>query len=141
VAVHDWAHGGRPAEGDLQGQIDALKRRVAVNRADIDALAARANDSDARADDIEARAQIDRDMIAALEDEGVLNRKHAEQLEQALRSSRTIGAAIGMIMASRNVGEDEAFAILKRASQNSNRKLRELAHELVTSGGQASPVQ
>jgi AmiR/NasT family two-component response regulator len=49
-------------------------------------------------------------MIADLQADGVLSHDHAEQMELALRSSRTIGAAIGIIMASRDVGEDEAFA-------------------------------
>jgi len=52
-------------------------------------------------------------------------------MEQALRSSRTIGAAMGMLMASRQVGEKGAFDILRMASQQSNRKLREIADELV----------
>ncbi len=118
----------------MQAQLDALARRVSVNRADIDALEARADKSDARADDLAGRIEIDRDMIAELQDEGVLSREHAAQMEQALKSSRTIGAALGMIMASRNVCEDEAFTILRTASQNYNRKLRDLAHELVASG-------
>ena len=52
-------------------------------------------------------------------------------LREALRSSRTIGAAIGIVMVDRNVGEDEAFAVLSRASQDTNRKLSAIAHELV----------
>lgn len=146
---HDPAHAR-----DVQSQLDALVRHVAVNRADIDALEARADKSDlraeaaearadaadARADIIEARAQVDRDMIAELQDEGVLSREHAAQMEQALKSSRTIGAALGLIMAGRHVCEDEAFLILREASQKSNRKLRELAHELVTTGGLSAPL-
>lgn len=34
-------------------------------------------------------------------------------------------------MAQSNVTPDEAFELLKRASQRENRKLRDLAHELV----------
>jgi AmiR/NasT family two-component response regulator len=45
---------------------------------------------------------------------------------------RRIDAAIGMLMASRNMTEEQAFAVLRTASQNSNRKLRVLAAELVT---------
>jgi hypothetical protein len=123
-------------ESDVQTQIDDITRRMAVNRADIDALLAHADQSDARVDDIEASIESDRDMIADLQDQGVLSREHAEQLQEALKSSRTIGAAIGMIMASRGVGADEAFSILRTASQHANRKLRDLAHELVSSGAQ-----
>ena len=99
-------------EPDMQAQIDDLARRVSVNRADIDALEARADKSEARTDDIH-------DMIADLQHQGVLSHEHAAQMEEALKSSRTIGAAIGMIMASRGVCEEEAFTILRTASQNS----------------------
>ena len=85
---------------------------------------------------LEGRVEIDRELIAELQGEGVLSREHAAQMEQALKSSRTIGAALGMIMASRHVCEDEAFTILTTASQNYNRKLRDLAHELVATAGQ-----
>ncbi|HET7415173.1 MAG TPA: ANTAR domain-containing protein [Arthrobacter sp.] len=60
-------------------------------------------------------------------------------MEQALTSSRTIGAAIGLLMGSRNIDQDKAFAVLKQASQDSNRKLRELAAELVQSANHPTP--
>ena len=41
------------------------------------------------------------------------------------------GQQLAIIMASRQVSDDAAFAILKGASQNSNRKLRDLAEDLV----------
>ena len=69
----------------------------------------------------------DRDMIAALQRDGVLSREHEVQLEEALKSSRTIGAAVGIIMGTRQVSEDVAFDMLKAASNHSNRKLREIA--------------
>jgi len=135
------------SDDDLQARIDALVRQVAANQSDIEALGrrvddsnvradasdARADKSDARADAMEARAEIDRDMIAALQRDGVLSREHEAQLEEALKSSRTIGAAVGIIMGTRQVSEDVAFDMLKAASNHSNRKLREIAAELVAS--------
>jgi hypothetical protein len=118
---------------DLQAQIDALARRVTTNRSDIDALTSRADQADARADQIEANSQVDRDLIAELQRDGLLTMEHAAQLEEALKSSRVIGAAIGVVMASRGVSDAEAFAILKQASNDSNRKLRELAADLLAS--------
>jgi hypothetical protein len=118
---------------DLQAQIDALARRVMTNRSDIDALTSRADQADARADQIEANSQVDRDLIAELQRDGLLTMEHAAQLEEALKSSRVIGAAIGVVMASRGVSDAEAFAILKKASNDSNRKLRELAADLLAS--------
>jgi len=55
-------------------------------------------------------------------------------LQEALRTSRKIGAAVGIIMVKAVVAEEGAFAILRQASQNSNRKLRDLAEELVLTG-------
>ena len=57
--------------------------------------------------------------------------QHAANLEVALHSSRTIGAAIGILMARHNVYEAEAFQMLRRASMDTNRKLREVADEVV----------
>ena len=96
-----------------------------------DAAETRADAAESRADEIEARELVDREMIDELQAEGLLSREHAVQMEEALRSSRTIGAAIGMIMASRLVSQNEAFEILTQASQRGNRKLRDLASEIV----------
>jgi ANTAR domain-containing protein len=116
---------------DLQEQIADLLDQVEANRAAIDSLSTRTDAVENRADKIEAQVDVDRAMIAELQADGVLSQEHAEHLEQALRTSRTIGAAIGMIVASRQVSPDEAFGILKQASQHSNRKLRDIAAELV----------
>ena len=139
--------GGLPERGtDLQAQIDALILQLAEQRRDIDLLSrradasdtradlsdVRADASDARSDAIEAQALVDRNMIAELQRDGVLSREHEAQLEEALKSSRTIGAAIGIIMGSRRVTERVAFEALRTASSHSNRKLREVAADLVT---------
>lgn len=127
---------------DLQAQIDAVIRHMEANRRNIDALTTRADTSDLRADASEAQALIDRDMIAELQRDGVISQQHADQMDEALKSSRTIGAAIGLIMGSRDMTEEQAFAVLRSASQNSNRKLRELAAELVaTSSGAVRGLQ
>lgn len=55
-------------------------------------------------------------------------------LETALSSNRRIGAAIGVLMASRQVTSQEAFALLRRASNESNRKLRDVADRVVLTG-------
>ena len=132
---------------DLQAQVDALVRQIKINRGDIDSLERRADVAEIRADAAELRADevsrradaleaqvaMDREMIAELQRDGVLSQEHAAQMEQAMRSSRTVGAAIGLLMASRQVSDTEAFDILKAVSQKSNRKLRELAADIVAS--------
>lgn len=52
-------------------------------------------------------------------------------LEEALETRTVIGQAQGILMARENIGPVEAFDILRRASQRTNRKLREIAAELV----------
>ena len=52
-------------------------------------------------------------------------------MEAALHSRDLIGQAKGMLMARSWIGEDEAFDILRRASQRTNVKIAELAQKLV----------
>lgn len=58
----------------------------------------------------------------------------AENLEVALLRSRTIGAAMGILMERHRLTVDEAFDRLRVASQCSNRKLADIAAELVETG-------
>ncbi len=58
----------------------------------------------------------------------------AEHLERALVSNRTIGTAIGILMSERRVTPDQAFTLLRERSQNSNRRLREIAEDVVLTG-------
>ena len=61
-------------------------------------------------------------------------REHALHLEEALRSSREIGIAMGVLMGRSGLTEDEAFAQLRRASQYLNLKLREVAARVAETG-------
>jgi GAF domain-containing protein len=55
-------------------------------------------------------------------------------LEEALASRDVIGQAKGILMVSRRITADDAFTMLRSASQHSNRKLREIADDVVTTG-------
>jgi hypothetical protein len=55
----------------------------------------------------------------------------AVQLEQALKSRAVIDRAIGIIMGESRCDADQAVAMLSRASNNRNIKLRDLATEIV----------
>jgi transcriptional regulator with GAF, ATPase, and Fis domain len=57
-----------------------------------------------------------------------------DHLERAVASNRRIGMAIGILMVQRRIGSDEAFSLLRGASQLSNRKLREVADAVVRTG-------
>jgi hypothetical protein len=149
-------------DSELQRQVDDLRERIAVNRGDIDALIGRADDADERADvseeradsaelradvgemssaddrrridDLEVYVDLDRAMILQLQAEGLISQGNAEQLEETLRTSRRIGAAIGIVMANRRVSEADAFLVLSRASQTTNRKIRVIADAVVQTG-------
>ena len=62
----------------------------------------------------------------------VLQAEESEQLEQALASRTIIDQALGIIMAQQQCTADEAFALLRAQSQNNNRKLRDVAADLIT---------
>jgi hypothetical protein len=55
-------------------------------------------------------------------------------LEIALRSARTIGMAIGILMERLKLSDCEAFETLVAASQHLHRKLNDIASELVYTG-------
>ena len=111
----------------LQDLVDAARERVIADEALITL------DHD-RIGGLEDRVDLDGVKIAELQAEGLLSAKHAADLEEALRSSRRIGAAIGVVMASCKVSEKDAFQILQKASMDGNRKLRTLADEIVLTG-------
>jgi hypothetical protein len=53
------------------------------------------------------------------------------QLRAALVTNRRISMAMGILMRDRNLNEDGAFAVLRRISQDSNRKLRDVAEDVI----------
>jgi hypothetical protein len=53
------------------------------------------------------------------------------QLQEALASRSTIDQALGVLMTQNHCNRDQAFAILRRASQNRNVKLRDLAGAII----------
>lgn len=57
------------------------------------------------------------------------------QLERAVATRHTIGEAMGILMASHNLSEKEAFDVLRRYSQEGNIKLREVARQVCERGG------
>jgi hypothetical protein len=58
-------------------------------------------------------------------------------LEEALKTRGVIDQAKGILMVEQKISADEAFEVLKRASQRSNRKVNDLAQEIVDRRGQS----
>ncbi len=61
-----------------------------------------------------------------------------DQLRRAVGTRQLIGQAQGILMERLKLTDDRAFALLVRASQDTNRKLVDIAAELVRTGGLAS---
>lgn len=90
------------------------------------------------------KAQFYEDLVAqyatALADNAQLREKvstlqdHADHLETALRNSRQIGTAIGILMAGQKITAARAFDLMKAASQATQRKIRAVALDVVETG-------
>ncbi|MER8156247.1 GAF and ANTAR domain-containing protein [Streptomyces sp. NPDC094472] len=59
----------------------------------------------------------------------------ADQLQQAIETRHTIGEAMGILIERLKITEDDAFALMRRVSQERNVKLRDLARQICESGG------
>jgi GAF domain-containing protein len=57
--------------------------------------------------------------------------REIQNLEEALKTRKTIGQAIGIVMERYKLSEQRAFAVLTRLSQHGNVKLRQVAQEIV----------
>lgn len=64
----------------------------------------------------------------------LITRVRADNLELALTSSRQIGAAVGIVMAQQRCTYDEALLLIRRASQHTHRKVRDLAEDIMLTG-------
>lgn len=63
----------------------------------------------------------------------------ANQMQSAMESRAVIEQAKGIIMAEHRITPDEAFTVLTKASQDSNRKLRDIAAAIVARAQSPSP--
>ncbi|MDF1855044.1 ANTAR domain-containing protein [Pseudooceanicola sp.] len=62
-------------------------------------------------------------------------RTELAETKKALEERKLIDRAKGMIMKARGVGEDEAYALLRKAAMNQNKRLADVAEALVSSAG------
>jgi transcriptional regulator with GAF, ATPase, and Fis domain len=67
---------------------------------------------------------------AAIVLSGAQRRDEAANLQLALKSNREIGIALGILMSRHRITQEQAFDLLRMASQHTHRKLRELAVEV-----------
>jgi len=69
----------------------------------------------------------------------VANRERADSLRRGLESNREVGKAIGLLMAAHHIGSDEAFEVLRKASNDMNMKLTEVAREVIENAERRPP--
>lgn len=132
-----WPHFG-PQCVDRTGVQSMLSVRLAVTGRDYAALNFYSRDVGAFGEeDVDAATLLA--PYASLAVEHSLHLQDNANFEAALSSSRQIGTAIGIIMARRLVTSDEAFDLLRAASQDLNRKLREVAAEVEETGQLPEP--
>ncbi|MDQ4070676.1 MAG: GAF and ANTAR domain-containing protein [Actinomycetota bacterium] len=67
--------------------------------------------------------------------------RREESLEQKAETRDVIGRAKGILMARAGVGDEEAFAMLRRASQRMNVKLRDVAKQIAEQKRAPEPSQ
>jgi ANTAR domain/GAF domain len=65
---------------------------------------------------------------------GAVAQEKADNLAVALKNSREIGVAMGVLMAQYRITRDDAFNLLRIASQRMHRKLAEIAIEVADTG-------
>jgi GAF domain-containing protein len=65
----------------------------------------------------------------AIENTTLLERSHA--MEQELESRKVVERAKGLLMKSRRISEEEAFALLRKQSMNTRRSMREIAEAVI----------
>jgi hypothetical protein len=132
-----WSSSNSPildADGELVGILHVVDEVTGFHehlRATVDLYLAEIR-SQGRDDD-ESAGRFARYVQVAMEH----SRRYAEvsaevdQLREALTSRATIEQAKGMLMFERGIGPDDAFAVLVRASQQANVKVRDLARTMV----------
>ena len=72
-----------------------------------------------------------RERIAELTEQASRDRREIATLRDGLATARRIGAAVGVIMVLETVSDVEAFGMLRASSQSTNRKLRDVAEDVL----------
>jgi hypothetical protein len=128
-----WPEFGRRAR-DAHGVRSMLSFRLYVED---DSRIAGLNLYSTRADAFDGAAETVGTLVAthgALAVAAATARERVAQLQTALVNSREIGMAMGVLLATHKVTREQAFDLLRIASQNSNRKLADIATEVVDTG-------
>jgi hypothetical protein len=134
-----WESSARVYLGRVHVEPDRveLQERLAAARAEVEANLERLTQSCSRM----AATRIE--VAEARSERELLHRSAFARLQARLDSMPVIEQAKGVLMAQAACQPDEAFDILRRASQRSNVKVRDLASEIVrrAAGGRHQPTR
>jgi len=120
------------AETPVRG---AMSIRVPVDRANMGALNVFSDVPDALGSESLRQAVV----LGAFATVATTAAAHSEDvatLRRGLTSNRSIGQAIGILMALNNISDADAFDILRKTSQSSNVKLADVAASVIRERGQ-----
>lgn len=126
--------GSYPAHAVSYGARSSLSMPLSVNGRSRGALNLYAVEPHAFDDESERRAAMYSAQVAALLTVAVRQSEQVqltEQLREALASRAVIDQALGILMAQEQTTHDTAFALLRSSSQHQNRKLRDIATDIV----------
>ena len=117
-----------------RGRITELEAAGVVHRAEIVQLEAQGVVDREVIDHLEGEGDLYRDLVTHLKAQGVLEQQRIANLEIALMSARRIGAAMGILMTSREMTDEQAFDALQTASKRRNCELHEVADDVILNG-------
>lgn len=128
-----WPEFGKRLSADL-GLESMLSYRLAVHLDDVLAGLNLYSDQVAAFDRDSAELGLLLATHAALAVSAALSKERADNLQKALESNRDIGVAMGVLMTQHKLTRQQAFDLLRVASQHSNCKLRDIAVEVADTG-------
>ncbi|MEV6283128.1 GAF and ANTAR domain-containing protein [Kribbella sp. NPDC051770] len=117
----------RVAQLGVRSVLDVPLTTGTGSSASVGVLGLYSPDPDAFGADDEAIAHI----LARHASVAVATARHEETMAQAVDARKLVGQAMGILMERFDVDGDRAFAILKRYSQDTNTKLRDVAQHLI----------
>jgi len=121
----EWA--AKVAGLGVRSVLDVPLTTGEASRSMVGVLGLYSPEADAFGEDDEAIAHI----LARHASVAVASARHEETMAQAVDARKLVGQAMGILMERFDLDGDRAFAILKRYSQDTNTKLRDVAQQLI----------
>ncbi|NUR93749.1 MAG: GAF and ANTAR domain-containing protein [Kribbellaceae bacterium] len=121
-----WA--GKVAALGVRSVLDVPLAAGPVPRRTVGVLGLYSPDADAFGPDDEAVAHI----LARHASVALASARHEASLAQAVDARKLVGQAMGILMERFDIDADRAFAVLRRYSQDTNTKLRDVAEQLIS---------